>query len=298
MGVASLARLFSLKSSLPPILLCCPHKTICTKCMTFCNFLVISHQKAHLVLIYCLLLKTLLTRGCIPTHKIHKDACVGYFMRAILQPLPLRRTFSCYSGFSLPKNATQRELKRAHIVFACRGEYSSALSEKLHICGIFLLLLVEDPGQWAMRGGILDIFSFAHATPVRIKLVGNMIQSLRTFTSSHQHSQEDLEVLHVLPCREVLLTESLCEQASESLTNHMHMQKIPHLLMQPLITRIQKQTAFPSLDYLLPFFYSSPLPTPMQYFSSCTTWLVFPDKIQASYQEIKREERVRVQRSV
>ena len=40
---------------------------------------------------------------------------------------------------------------------------------------------VYEPGQYAIRGGIIDIFSYASDQPYRIELFGNEIDSIRTF---------------------------------------------------------------------------------------------------------------------
>ena len=44
-----------------------------------------------------------------------------------------------------------------------------------------LVDFVTDPGQYSIRGGIIDIFSFAHEHPYRIELNEDTIESIRTF---------------------------------------------------------------------------------------------------------------------
>lgn len=65
-------------------------------------------------------------------------------------------------------------------------------------------LLVEDPGSFAIRGGILDIFSPAHNQPCRLELAGDEIESLRFFNPSSQKSSTSTDALVILPCHEVL----------------------------------------------------------------------------------------------
>ena len=57
--------------------------------------------------------------------------------------------------------------------------------------------VVEAPGQFSHRGGILDIFPPADALPVRIELFGNQVDSLRRFDPATQRSQERVEVITV-----------------------------------------------------------------------------------------------------
>lgn len=58
---------------------------------------------------------------------------------------------------------------------------------------------VFEAGQFSVRGGIIDIYSYANELPVRIELVGNDIDSLRTFDPETQLSVEHLKEAHIIP---------------------------------------------------------------------------------------------------
>lgn len=59
--------------------------------------------------------------------------------------------------------------------------------------------LVEEVGQFAVRGGIVDFFSFGSPEPVRVEFWGDEITSLRTFDILDQRSVRSMEEVHVLP---------------------------------------------------------------------------------------------------
>ncbi|MBN9015618.1 MAG: transcription-repair coupling factor, partial [Rhizobiales bacterium] len=59
--------------------------------------------------------------------------------------------------------------------------------------------LVQEPGTFARRGGIIDIFPPAAAEPIRIDLFGDDIESIRTFNSSSQRSDRRLSEVSLLP---------------------------------------------------------------------------------------------------
>ncbi len=59
--------------------------------------------------------------------------------------------------------------------------------------------LVEEVGQFAVRGGILDLFSVGAGEPVRIELWGDEIESMRTFDILDQRSVDEIRETHVLP---------------------------------------------------------------------------------------------------
>ncbi|MCC7359339.1 MAG: transcription-repair coupling factor [Anaerolineales bacterium] len=64
--------------------------------------------------------------------------------------------------------------------------------------------IVVEPGQFARRGGIIDIFPFAAALPARIELFGDEIDTLRQFDPASQRSGGQLASLTITPAREAL----------------------------------------------------------------------------------------------
>ncbi len=57
---------------------------------------------------------------------------------------------------------------------------------------------VYEPGQFALRGSILDVFSYSHELPYRIDFFGDEIDSIRTFNVETQLSQEQLDSIDIL----------------------------------------------------------------------------------------------------
>lgn len=58
---------------------------------------------------------------------------------------------------------------------------------------------VHEPGQFAIRGGIIDVFSFAHDHPYRIELFADEIESIRSFDPGSQLSVEVLDHVSLMP---------------------------------------------------------------------------------------------------
>ena len=61
---------------------------------------------------------------------------------------------------------------------------------------------VEMPGQFSIRGGIIDIYSLTEENPWRIELWGDEIDSIRSFDSQSQRSLENLDEITVYPAAE------------------------------------------------------------------------------------------------
>ncbi len=58
---------------------------------------------------------------------------------------------------------------------------------------------VVEPGQFAVRGGIIDVYSYSNENPYRIELFGDEIESIRTFEPSSQLSVEKLNHVKIVP---------------------------------------------------------------------------------------------------
>ena len=58
---------------------------------------------------------------------------------------------------------------------------------------------IEGPGQFAVRGGILDIYPLTEEVPIRVELWGDEIDSIRTFDVESQRSIENLEEITIYP---------------------------------------------------------------------------------------------------
>jgi transcription-repair coupling factor (superfamily II helicase) len=68
---------------------------------------------------------------------------------------------------------------------------------------------VYEPGQFAVRGGIVDIFSFSNDLPYRIEFFGDTIESIRTFDIENQLSVNKIHSITILPnVQAKFLTES------------------------------------------------------------------------------------------
>ncbi len=66
---------------------------------------------------------------------------------------------------------------------------------------------VQGKGQFAVRGGIIDIFPVNSEDPVRIDFFGDDIDSVRTFDVFTQRSLQEINGVRILPAREIILTE-------------------------------------------------------------------------------------------
>ncbi|RBY86134.1 transcription-repair coupling factor [Blastococcus sp. TF02A-26] len=81
--------------------------------------------------------------------------------------------------------------------------------------------LVEKRGEFAVRGGLLDVFPPTEPHPVRVEFWGDEVDELRYFSAADQRSLDERpERLWAPPCRELLLTDAVRARAVELATEH------------------------------------------------------------------------------
>src|SRR5437762_2688237 len=77
--------------------------------------------------------------------------------------------------------------------------------------------VVEHRGEFALRGGIVDLFPATRRRPIRAEFFGDEIESLREFTPATQLSTGRVEGVLVHPCRELLVTDDVRRRAEVAL---------------------------------------------------------------------------------
>jgi len=85
-------------------------------------------------------------------------------------------------------------------------------SKKLVMMGYEKNYQAESSGQFAVRGGIIDIYPLTEENPYRIELWGDEIDSIRSFAADSQRSIENLEKIVIYPANEVLFDKKTKEQ--------------------------------------------------------------------------------------
>ena len=75
----------------------------------------------------------------------------------------------------------------------------NGILEKFVTHGFTRTDFVYEPGQFAVRGGILDIYSFGNEKPYRIELFGNEVDSIRIFDPESQLSERKLLQVNIIP---------------------------------------------------------------------------------------------------
>ncbi|WP_433080648.1 transcription-repair coupling factor [Dactylosporangium sp. CA-052675] len=80
--------------------------------------------------------------------------------------------------------------------------------------------LVTKRGEFAVRGGILDVFPPTEEHPLRVEFWGDEVEEIRSFAVADQRTIEKVERLWAPPCRELLLTDEVRDRARALSTDH------------------------------------------------------------------------------
>ncbi|MFN2450144.1 MAG: transcription-repair coupling factor [Candidatus Baltobacteraceae bacterium] len=116
--------------------------------------------------------------------------------------------------YVIPREAFARERFSLH---SGQSAGWDATLERLYRCGYQRTDVVSAAGEFAVRGGILDVFAASADRPVRIEFFGDEIESLRPFDLVSQRSQGGLEALEIVPWLEIARDETLRARVAASL---------------------------------------------------------------------------------
>jgi len=71
--------------------------------------------------------------------------------------------------------------------------------ELLQTFGFERVDYVYEPGQYSIRGSLIDVYSWSHELPYRIDFFGDEVESIRTFSIENQLSIDKIEAIHIIP---------------------------------------------------------------------------------------------------
>ena len=169
-------------------------------------------------------------------------------------------------------------LENAAITLLSDGSYPvERLVERLLLAGYTRCTQVEGPGQFALRGGILDIFPAGDTQPVRAEFWGDDVDSLGRFDPMTQRRTEPVTAVTILPVRETLPTlaeggiDGLCAALRKLAGRKSTGDKLEKTLLADADT-LQELRYLPAADRYLPQIYPE-MTTALSYLPEDTVFL-------------------------
>ena len=158
---------------------------------------------------------------------------------------------------SLAQRVPPREVFAARYLYLVEGEEidRDAVAEQLTSWGYRRVPLVEDRGDFAVRGGIIDVFPPAHPSPLRLQLLGDTIEALHEFDPVSQRLAAKQAELLILPMREFdpgIGRQPDIARAIEMRALDLDVSRDErHLMLDGLASGV----LFPGVEFALPYFY-------------------------------------------
>ncbi len=109
---------------------------------------------------------------------------------------------------------------------------------------------VTDPGEFSLRGGILDVFPPHSEHPVRLEFFGDRVESLRSFDVDSQRSVAGVPSVQIIPMREQCYDAPALQRWAETVPSLWSAPYLPHL--EEEMAQARKGEAFPAFEFLLP----------------------------------------------
>ena len=131
------------------------------------------------------------------------------------------------------------------------------LIDVLSAGGYLRVPVAEDPGTFAVRGGIVDVFTPHARYPARIEFDDWLVLSIKQFDPDDQRTLQDVDRVFIHPARDSVLTAKNLPTAIERVRDLCDQCNYPTSKTRALIDDLKAGRAFYGLDGLLPAFYDS-----------------------------------------
>ncbi|HEX9294927.1 MAG TPA: transcription-repair coupling factor [Polyangiaceae bacterium] len=229
----------------------------------------------------------------------------------LAQKLPWRFLVVPAAGLArrvIPKSEVERH---SDLILAEQELDRDRLIARLSAAGYLRVPLVEDPGSFAVRGSVLDLWPASSEYPVRLELYGDLVLSLRPFDPSLQRTvgtaeldadnpaakeakaskARELSELWLPPARETILTPEAVDRAREIVRSLCDKVDLPSSRARALIEDVASGRAFFGAEGFLPAYY--PLETLLHYVPEDALVMIEdpPSVVRAVREEIDRAKR-------
>ncbi len=159
----------------------------------------------------------------------------------------------------MQKTIPRQVLESVSIQLILEEEYPrDQLLENFMQLGYQPVPLVEERGNFAVRGDIIDIFPPAAEQPIRIDFYGDFIEKMRPFNPENQRSEaHTLDQLELIPAREMILHGPFLDTFAEKLKLRCDELAITRSDRETIMTEVREGILAPGRSFLLPLNYTA-----------------------------------------
>ena len=175
----------------------------------------------------------------------------------------------------------------AELVMVNEESDRDGLILKLESGGYVRTSLVEDPGEYSVRGGILDIYAPGNAHPVRIEFFGDLVESIRYFSPYTQRGFKDIFECVISPANEAVLTKAELPHILARLREAGTSAGLDAPTIREYANQIRESGRFPGIESMLSIVYEQ-LDTLVDYIPPKSFWVLnHPEELEAFAKEFE-----------
>lgn len=127
--------------------------------------------------------------------------------------------------------------------------------EKLGAGGYVHSMIVEECGDFCVRGGIVDVFSPLYSDPLRIEFFGDTVESLRFFSAANQRKTKIVQEAIILPAKEAILKTKHINQVINNIRKQALTLNVDTDAIRDITNRIKNEGIFPEIESLISLVY-------------------------------------------
>ncbi len=131
--------------------------------------------------------------------------------------------------------------------------------------------VVDEPGTFALRGGVFDVYAPLAPHPVRIELFGDEVESLRWFDAESQRTLREVSRVVLHPVRETIVTGT--SDVRTRLREYADEISFPSKATRRTIEQLETGSVFVGIEGLVPAFHDT-LVSPVEYLPAEARWLI------------------------
>ncbi len=202
------------------------------------------------------------------------------------EPLMVVTTVGALAQKLIPKKEL---IQFAELLIAGEEADREALIRKLMVGGYTRTMVVEEPGDYSIRGGLIDLFSPLYSDPIRVEFFGDRVESMRRFSANSQRTIDSIDEAIVLPAREALVHPHRLNAILGRIRQRASQMELPVSQTREMVQKMKHEGIFPGLESLLPLIYAQ-LDTLMDYAPSHSLWvLMAPGQLNAAVDALQTQ---------
>ncbi|HKP40552.1 transcription-repair coupling factor [Mycobacterium sp.] len=194
---------------------------------------------------------------------------------------PLRVVVTTTRSLLQPMAPDVADIEPVTLALGAEATFDAVIARLVHLA-YTRVDMVGKRGEFAVRGGILDVFPPTAEHPVRVEFWGDEVSEMRMFSVADQRSIAEIAVDHLIavPCREVLLTDDVRDVAAKLAAEHPVQENSVPGSVPDMLAKLAEGIPVDGMEALLPLLRPTDLTTLSAHLPDGTPLLICdPEKV-------------------